>query len=271
MNFSQILMYVPGIIMFLVGTNQTKQFILQNRKNACAEGTVKSCSHVQKKDSKERDLYNYYNVSVTYTDPKNNHIYTKNVKSPAPYQSGQSVRLYLGSNDDRISIISQENEYPMNPFFILIAGILLIFLALAENQGKEPVAMLCLAGILIAGGLSLILDFINLKNKQLEMLDSEIIDVYTRQVSKESKIIKGAKFTYYPIVSYLIDDVENYRLCNVNSSIESTFKIGEHMPLYYSHKSGTVTEKHARLGLMLLGIILLGLGIAAALSIITVL
>ena len=271
MNFSQILMYIPGLVMFLVGTNQTKQLLLQNRKNACTTGTVKSCGHVQKKDSKDRDLYNYYNVSITYTDPKDKRIYTKTVKSPAPYSIGQTVKLYLGTKDTNISIISQENEYPLHPYFILIAGVLLLFLALAESRGQEPIAMLCLAGVLISGGVSLIADFIRLKKRELEVLDSEIIDIYSRQVSKESKIIKSEKYTYYPIVSYNIGNVENYRLCNINSSMAGTFKVGEHMPLYYSRRTGTVTEKHARVGLFILGIVLLGLGVAAGLSIITVL
>ena len=146
----------------------------------------------------------------------------------------------------------------------------MLFLAMAESKGQEPLAMLCLVGVLFAGGISLVLEFIRLKRKQLVAVESSVIDVYSRQVSKETKIIKGSRFTYYPIVSYLIDGAENYRLCNVNSSSENTFKVGSTLPLYYSPISKTVTEKHARPLFLALGIVLMLSSFVGLLSVLPV-
>lgn len=86
-----------------------------------------------------------------------------------------------------------------------VRGALLIPLALEENRGNEIQAMLCLALLLLGAGVNLIVDYIMLKKRGLRPLDAEITDIYTRQISRETKIWKGAKYTYYPVVRYVLD------------------------------------------------------------------
>ena len=69
-----------------------------------------------------------------------------------------------------------------------------------KKQGKEVPAAICLAAIFLLSGGNLIGNYIVLKKKNLKRVCGEIIQVYERQISKETKILKGSKYTYYPIV-----------------------------------------------------------------------
>jgi hypothetical protein len=153
----------------------------------------------------------------------------------------------------------------------MVEGALLIVLALEENQGKEIPAMICLTLIMLAAGVNLIADYVILKKKHLQPVEARITDIYTRQISRESKLLKGAKYTYYPIVRYELDGKENIRRCNINSGRKDSFQMGENMKLYYDAKTGTVLEKHERIGALVAGILLTALGVLTGASILSVL
>ena len=102
------------------------------------------------------------------------------------------------------------------------------------------------------------------------VLEGEIVSIYTRQISKGTKILKGDKFTYYPVVRYMLDGRENRRRCAINSGNEKSFKVGESMTLYYDPKDKVVLEKHAHPGVLIAGIALAVLGVLSGLSILSV-
>ena len=270
MDFSQLLMYVPGVIIFLVGSGQVRQYLRTHRTGVCADASVLSCDHVVKKDKKDRDIYNYYNVFVEYKNPLTNHTERRAVKSPTELAVAQQVRLYGLGSGGTIVLSEESDEGIFNPWMMMIGGALLIVLALEQNRGNEVQAMICLSAILIGAGIALIVNYISLKRRTLQPIDAEITGIYTRQISKETKLLISSKYTYYPIVRYEIDGRENIRRCNINSSGKDTFKVGEHMTLYLDPKSNAVTERHAQLGAAIAGGVLLCSGIAAALSILSV-
>ena len=53
-EFSKLLLYVPGIVIFLVGSAQVRDWISLLRRGGAARGIVLSCTHVVKKDKKDR-------------------------------------------------------------------------------------------------------------------------------------------------------------------------------------------------------------------------
>lgn len=265
-EFSKLFLYIPGIVIFLVGSGQVRGWLRGLRTGSNAQGRVLSCNHIIKKDKKDREIYNFYDVLVEYTDPKSGHKIKINVKSPTEYATAQPVKVYTGS--DGKPVLADSEETPVfHPLVFMLGGAVLILLALEQNRGNEVRAMLCLTVILIGSGLALLWHFTSLKKKKLETLEAEIVDVYSRQLSKETKIIRGSRFTYYPVVRYNLDGQEIMRRCRVNSSSEKSFQIGDKMKLYLDRTTGAVSEHQANLVMAASGAILLISGILAGISI----
>ena len=155
-----------------------------------------------------------------------------------------------------------------HPLVMMSGGALLILLTLFENQKREVEAMTCLTIILIGAGISLLWNYFSLRQRNLQVIEAEITEIFTRQLSKQTKIWKASKFTYYPIVKYEINGREFSRKCKINSSGQNTFKIGDKMNLYYDPSDKVILEKHAHIGLLISGTIIFVIGALAGLSII---
>ena len=267
---SKLFMYIPGIVIFLVGSGQVRGWLRRKLGGGALDGKVIGCEHVIKRDRQDREVYNYYNVTVEYRDPATQHTIRQSLKSPTEYALSQPVHVFPGKNGEKMQLSEKEDEAMFHPWALMIGGALLIILALEENQGKEVPAMVCLAIVLAGAGLSMIWNFVKLKKRHLQRLDAEIVEIYTRQISRATKILKGDKFTYYPVVKYMLDGKENMRRCLINSSGSNTFKVGEQMPLYRDPANGVILEKNARPVILFFGIVLLAAGILAGASILSV-
>lgn len=269
-DLTSLFLYIPGIVIFLAGSGQVRKWLRIRQKGGSSVGTVLSCSHVVKKDKKERDVYNFYDVLVEYLDEKTGHRVRQNMKSPTEYAVGQEVRVFLHTDGGKPVLDEKEDESLFNPWAFMIGGALLILLALFENQGHEVRAMACLTAVLIGAGAGMIWNYVSLKRRNLQELDAEITDVYSRQISRESKLLRGSKYTYYPVVRYILGGKENLRRCNINSSSRNSFQTGEHMTLYYDPGKQAVMEKHANVGVLAAGIVILVIGLLAGGSILSV-
>jgi hypothetical protein len=265
-----LFLYIPGIIIFLVGSGLVKNWLRMHRADACVQASVISCKHVVKKDKKDREVYNYYDVVVEYRNPQTSHTERLAIKSPTEYAVAQQIRMYREKGEAKPLLAEQENEFLFHPWVTMIEGALLIVLALEENQGREIPAMICLSLILLGAGVNLIVDYVVLKKKKLQPVEAEITDIYSRQISKETKILKGEKYTYYPVVRYQLDGKENIRRCNINSSRKDDFKTGESITLYYDAENQIVLEKHERIGALAVGIVLVAIGALIGASILSV-
>lgn len=188
-----------------------------------------------------------------------------------PYIPGVIIFL-VGSSQVREWMKKRINTEEMlfHPLILMIIGALLILLTLFENQKKEVEAMICLTLVFIGSGISLLYKYFSLKKKNLRPVEAKIIDIHKRQLSTKTKILRAEKFTYYPIVKYEINGREATRRCNINSSIEKTFNIGDKMTLYYEPSTGAVLEKHAHPAMIITGTILFAIGALAGLSILSV-
>lgn len=268
-DLSQLFLYIPGILIFLAGSGQVRRWMRYRRSGAFSSGNVISCSHITKKDKKDRDVYNYYDVLVEYADEKTKHRNRQNIKSPTEYAVGQDVRIYWGENGSK-PVLTEVEENLFSPWVMMIGGALLILLALEENRGNEVRAMICLSIVLIGAGASMLWNYISLKRRNLQEIPGTVAELYTRQISRSTKIIRGDKFTYYPVVRYEFKGKENFRRCNINSGNVNTFKIGSPFSLYYDEKRDQIVEKKARLSVGIFGALLLVAGILAGISIISV-
>lgn len=267
-DFTQLFLYVPGVLIFLVGSGMIRTEMALKRLGACVDAAVISCNHVIKKDRQEREIYNYYSVVVEFFNGKNLERLT--VKSPTEYAPAQQVLLFRKKREDP-KLLSNEDESLFGGWATAIGGALMILLALFQNLNQQVYAMICLSLILLGAGGILLVKYLTLKSKHLQPIQATVTEIYTRQISKSTKIIKGDKFTYYPIVTYELDGRKNIRRCNINSSGEKTFKAGESMTLYYDPKTHTVTEFHAKLSLLVWAVVLLVVGAVSALSILAAL
>lgn len=269
-DFSKILLYIPGIVIFLVGSGRVKDYIQLHKKGAVTGGTVTECKRVVKKDKQDRTAFDYYNVTAQYRNPVTGRKDNATVRSAVEFLPGQAVTMYVGGKGDPI-FADADDESLFNPWVTMICGALLILLALFDDRGQEVPAMACLALVLIVAGAAMILHEVNLKRKKLEPVTATISDVFKRQISQESKIIKGAKFTYYPIVRYTVDGTECIRRCDINASREDAFKKGETMTLYYDRERKIILEKKDNNLILGAGIAVLIAGLLAGVSILSVL
>lgn len=269
-SISQLFLYIPGIIIFLVGSGQARRWLSMHRGGACVDAQVISCKHVVKTDKKGREIYNYFNVVVEYTNPETSHKERQAIKSPTEYAQAQQVKMYRDKDNGTPVLVGVEDEALFNPWETMIGGALLIILALEENQGNEVPAMACLALLMAGAGAVMVYRYVSVKKRNLQPVKARIIEVYTRQISSETKIIRGSKFTYYPVVSYELDGHENIRRCNINSSNAKDFQKDEYMTLFVDPKTNGVVEKNARPSVMVLGTVLLVLGLLVGASILSV-
>lgn len=270
-DFSQLLMYIPGIVIFLVASGQVREYLRINKPGAVRKGTIRTSKHVTKNDKYGRQVFDYFETTVESSDPKTGKKERSTVKSPVEYPVDQQVDLYFDRTTGEPVLMNGINEWVFHPWMGMIGGALLILLALFQTQGKEINAMLCLSLILIGVGASMIANYIFLKKKKLEPIQSEITGIYERQISKQGRFSGGAKYTYYPIVKYEIQGKECLRRCNVNSSRKESFKIGDAIKLYYSPSENGIREKGANPVILIIGILSLVCGLLAGISIISVL
>ena len=269
-DFSKLLLYVPGIVIFLVGSGRVKDYLQLHRKGAVTGGTVTECKHIVQKDKKDRTAYDYYNVTAQYRNPVTNRKDSATVRSAVEFLPGQSVTMYLGGKGDPV-FADADDESLFNPFVTMICGALLILLALFDDRGQMVPAMACLSAVMVIAGVTMIVHTLILKKRNLEPVTAEITGTFKRQISRESKILKGSKFTYYPIVRYRIDDKDCIRRCDVNASREDAFRKGDTITLYYDRARNLILEKNASILILLIGIVLTGAGILAGISILSAL
>jgi hypothetical protein len=91
-DFSQLFLYIPGIIIFLIGSGGVRTWLGMKRLGAFAETTVISSQHVIKKDRQDREVFNYYNTVVEYVDAKTGRTVRKTVKARNRSPCGNPVR-----------------------------------------------------------------------------------------------------------------------------------------------------------------------------------
>lgn len=269
-ELSQLFLYIPGIIIFLVGSGQVRNWLRTRQSDFCVDAGVIRCKHVVKKDKQGRETYNYYDVTVEYQNPRTGHRERLAVKSPTEYAEAQRVRMYQAKGGEKPVLAEYKDEFLFHPWVTMIGGAILILLALEQNRGHEVQAMACLSILFIGAGVNLTVDYFRLKRRGLQPLEAKVMDVYVRQISRETKLLKGAKYTYYPVVRYELDGQENIRRCNINSSGQNTFRQGDSLTLYYDPASGTVQERHAGTGAAAVGIFLVLIGLLSGASILSV-
>lgn len=271
-DFTQLFLYIPGIIIFLIGSGRVRTWIGMKRLGAFAETTVLSSTHVVKQDRQGREVYNYYNVVVEYVDEKTGRTVKKTVKAPTDFSVGQQVKLiFSGNRKGEPVLVEHEDESLFSPWATMIGGALMILLALFQNMGRQIPAMCMLVSLLIGAGACLLWRYFSLKGRGLQPVQATIQEIWSRQISKETKIVRGSKFAYYPIVTYELNGRENTRRCNANASGEKTYKVGDKFQLYYDPKRRIVVEQGASLSILVWGIILTALGAVTLLSMIPVL
>lgn len=268
-DFSRYFMYIPGVIIFLLGSGQFRNWLSTVRQGAIS-GRILRCDHVIKKDNKGRDTFNYYNTLVEYTNPGTGHKEQHAIKTPTEYSVGQQITISRSASGRDITIMDAADDPVFHPFLVMVGGALMIVLVLFQNQGREVYAMCCLSLLLLGAGLGMIYHYISGSKRKLKPIEATIIDIYSRQLSRSTKIIRGDKFTYYPVVRYTIGNTENTLRCHVNSDRESGFKIGDTITLYYDEETSMVTEQRTKRSILVGGVILALLGIAAGLSILPV-
>ena len=269
-DFSQILSYIPGAVIFLVASGQVRESRRLIRSDLSRNAEVKSAKRVTKNDKYGRVVYDYYEITAESENPSTGKKERHTVKSPVGYEPKQKVTMYFDKVSGEALLGEEIREYLFHPWAGMLFGALLILMALFQNQGKEVLAMTCLALLLTGAGLCMILNYVSLKKKNLETVSAEIVEIYERQISKPGRFSGSGRFTYYPIVRYEKDGVSTLRRCNVNSSRKESFRIGDNVKLYYSPSEDGIREKHANPIILAAGILCVACGILAGLSILSV-
>ncbi|WP_031549691.1 DUF3592 domain-containing protein [Oribacterium sp. FC2011] len=265
-DFTQYFLYIPGIVIFLLGSGQVRNWLTSHRHGSVA-GLVVRCEHVVKKDKKDREVFNYFNTTIEYVNPKTGNKEIHAIKTPTEYAVGQQVRLTKTSDLGNFVINDADESSVFHPVAVMLGGALTILIALWTNQGNEIYAMGSLGLLFMGAGVCLIYNYVSISRMGLKSLEAEIIDTYKRQISKSTKILRGDKIIYYPVVKYEMNRNENIMCLHVNSEYEKTFPIGDKITLFYDEKSHQIRENNAKPIQLIVGILLFALGVAVALSI----
>ena len=268
-TLTKLFLYIPGIVVFIAASGQVSSWLKLRRGNV-VNAAVVSCKHVVKKDSLGRETYNFYDVFIEYRNPDNGHTERTAVKSPTEYGLGQQVKMLREKGSSSFELVESKEESSIHPLVMMVGGALLIVLALEQNQGHEIAASACLGVLFLGAGLSIFINFVRLKKKNLVPVEAEVIDIYTRQLTKKSRFLKSDTFTNYPIVKYELDGVESIRRCNINTTSEKGFKVGETLMLYYDPTTMNLLEKRAKISSCISGLILTGIGLLVCVSVISV-
>ena len=268
-DFSQYLMFIPGIVIFLVESGQVREYRRRARFGATREAEVKLTKHVTKKDKFDRQVFDYFETTVESADPRTGKKERHVIKSPVEYPVRQKVLLYFDRTSPEPTLTNGINEWLFHPWLGMLGGALLILLALFQIQQKQIAAMACLSLILLGAGAGMISNYISLRKKKLQPVSAEITDIFERQISRPGRLAGSGKFTYYPVVRYILDGVSMMRRCNINSGRKESFRIGDEMKLYYSPSEGDVRERKENLFILICGVILAVLGILAGVSILS--
>ena len=69
-DYSQYLMFIPGIVIFLVESGQVREYRRRSRYGATREAEVRVTKHVMKKDKFDRQVFDYFETTVESLDPK---------------------------------------------------------------------------------------------------------------------------------------------------------------------------------------------------------
>ncbi len=268
-DYSQYLMFIPGIVIFLVESGQVREYRRRSRYGATRAAEVRITKHITKKDKFGRQVFDYFETTVESADPRTGKKERHVIKSPVEYPVGQKVELYFDPSSGDPVLTNGINEWIFHPWLGMLGGALLILLALFQIQAKEIAAMTCLSLLLAGAGAGLIGNYVYLKKKHLTRIDAVITDIYERQVSKPGRFSGSGKFTYYPIVSYDQDVKTMVRRCNVNSGRKESFRAGDTLRLYYSSDEGDVREHGSNKLILIAGAVILILGLLAGVSIIS--
>ncbi|MCR4675652.1 MAG: hypothetical protein K5634_00270 [Sphaerochaetaceae bacterium] len=270
-DLSSLIMYIPGIIIFLIGTGEIRKYNRMRRPQSHRSGEVKYCKHIIEKDEQDREVFNFYQVQVDSVNPQTGKKEHLTINSPTEYNAHQNVKLYFDEVTGKPSFLTDIDERVFNPWVTAICGALLILLAFYQNKGQQIPAMICLSIIMVVAGVSLVFNYISLKKKNLQTIDGVITGTYERQISKKGRFSGAAKYTYYPIVKYELEGLESIRRCNINSSRKQSFKEGETMKLYWSPSENGIRERCPNKFLLIVGILLTVAGILAGASIVSAL
>lgn len=268
LNLEKLFLYIPGILIFLVGSSQTRIFLRKRRAGKRINGTVADCKNIVKKDHKGRNIYDYYLITVEFIQPLTEKMEKISVKSPTKYIKGQPVTLFKNSENKLLSkeettICDSEEISLFQPWEMMIGGALLILLAFYQNENDQIKAMFYLVLLMIGAGVSLTTHYILDQRKRIRKIDAEIIEIYGRQLTTDSKLIKSGRSTFYPVVRYELNGKACIRRCHINSNSEKTFQVGDHMILYQNMDTMLVTENCRKIGTLFAGIALLTVGILA--------
>ena len=92
MDFSKLLLYIPGVIIFLVGSGLVRDWLRMRRSDLTSLADVVSCTHVVKKDKKDRDIFMSIKDDCRPYNPKEREEFL-NPQDDSP--KSISIRLFM--------------------------------------------------------------------------------------------------------------------------------------------------------------------------------
>ena len=182
-DFSKYLMYIPGIVIFLVASGQVRNRAALKRKGALKTGTVRGTEHVKKNDRYGRPTFDYYDTEVELPADGSSRKQTVKVSAPVEYRKGQPLTLFFGDTKGTPTVATIQ-ESLFSPWLSMVGGALLILLALFQIQEKQIPAMACLAAVMLGAGAGMIANCVYLRKKGLQPVDAKVIDIYKRLINR---------------------------------------------------------------------------------------
>ena len=257
MDFSQLFLYIPGVVLFIYGTGVFRKTHI--KKSEFFSGKVTKCKFHDKKVKGDKVTEPYYEVFAEFDNGKYVEKVSNTLKNE--YIVGQQVLVCKTPNGSVIA--DHKDDYLFNPIATTLGGVILILLAFFQNEGNTGFAMISLSAFLLGSGILLIYRYFMRTKRDLVTIKATVVDVYKRQISKKTKILKGEKFTYYPIVEYELNGQKCMRKCSENASSSKEYKVGNDFVLYFDKNSGAIYEDKIKTTLLIIGVLLTVIGALA--------
>jgi hypothetical protein len=239
LSWQMIFVMVIGLMFVVSGLSNLSEYLALRKPGVLYSAEVLRSLHKELKDDKNRLVQYYWELSVRYQ--KGNRQIPATLNSTTQYEKGES--LLVAENGDRIVAADDDKNTGITGLFLALSGACIIAAPIINKKfGMAAVSYVIAAGLLLLGA-ALISYWKSETVKGLTELKGTIDELILFQTDKEKRYLITPKH-WYPLIGYTRPDGEKRQfLSKINSSYQSSFKVGSGVKLYWDTARSRVLER----------------------------
>lgn len=261
-SIQTILIVLIGAAVFVLGTSNLRTCLRMKRAGAVIIGKVLNGKLVQRRDSENRLIQHYYEVTVQCQE--NNKTFQQRLKCTVKYEKGDIIKL-MRNADKLIPVYRKTVSEGMSVAIALAGMALAVFPVIYQTVGEKEGSAVLAALFVLTGGICLSA-FMKERRRNLTEIRGEIVDVLYYRTGENKKLSKPVE-SYYPLIRCRIHGKEKTFLSSYNSSLKTAYKVGKEVRLFYDDEMHNIVEKKISPVLAVIAVILWALAVLGFVSI----